>query len=1132
MKRTFFLILFGVIIFFIVYFITYRERLKQQAIAYVIKQVERDTGWHLELGNVDFSLPCRFQIDKIKVFDNSHPLLTAKDLKFTLTLLELLNHRVVFDSIQAEQVFLSAPNASTNPIAASSTAQEPLFPWKTISFYTEVHALEVHHFFADPNLIKTLHLQDYGFFSETNPSISFKGKFVIDPSDKSVHADLALAPQTLENATHLTVSLNENLANSSFQLHFTESDNNSFIARAFNLPNGYVYQGIIRAEGPYEAWHQLFDPGLALDGTLLTGDFQFSYALKQKNEPDFIPLQTRFLPLSFGNQGSLKGFFSFSKEQFFKGTVIDGIIGSFCFFDGTFALSPSYQLNGTHFRFKTTDTAFLEKFQVKTPEIRGESQLSGAISQPDMTLKVYSKTLEIQEKLFEEVVIQNHFKYTDENEIQGTIALQGKQSQSSPLFPETDFSIAAEYRWDFERAIDLSKIKTNIGNTQLAGDLHIALPTLLIVGDLAGHFDLSLVEKPLGQNIQGTALTHVHFSNPANEALQQMELSMQVPTGTIGAATVNGVIGKLIVADLWTHPSGALELSCQTASTPMLTLGNIAGASTFDFSDPKWPLSLSFQMELLNQDHSTIPLTGVASVAAQLSQDSSGVTGHLQIEMANVKIEEAFASTMPLQATFKADLNAGLLECTGHVVGMGPEPINLTATLPVTMTLSPPTFLIEKDKLNGHLSIQSQLGSLLEFFSPVTITHLTGHANISLDLSGTLSSPQIKGFAKLTEGSCEFLDLGLGLKNIKAHAALDGTKITLSEFQASDGGSGTIVGNGTAKLDANNGFPFDLFFQINHVALLHLPSANLSASGKLNLKGNRHEGALHGKIITDGVKMMIPEQIPSLAQTVEVTYINQDASKPAPTVYIPKNSIWPVALNFELEMPKGIIIGQDWSSEWKGNVLVSGTADAPLLNGTYKIISGEYRFNGKSFEINQGTITFAGDPEKKTSLYVIASNEIENIKIEIILKGALKDPVITFRSNPPLSQREILSWILFNKGLSEITPFQGTELSESITHLNKGAGKSKKPDMLTRLRNQIGIDRFDINREENGIDGGVSVEVGKYISRGVLVSVNKGITNQSNKVAIEASVFRNFKVQAEVGDDSEGELLLKWKKDY
>lgn len=58
------------------------------------------------------------------------------------------------------------------------------------------------------------------------------------------------------------------------------------------------------------------------------------------------------------------------------------------------------------------------------------------------------------------------------------------------------------------------------------------------------------------------------------------------------------------------------------------------------------------------------------------------------------------------------------------------------------------------------------------------------------------------------------------------------------------------------------------------------------------------------------------------------------------------------------------------------------------------------------------------------------------------------------------------------------------------------------------------------------------MQVGKYLSKGVFVKLSKDVTNEVNRVGVEAKVHKNVSVQAEVGDDSEGKVMLRWKKDY
>ena len=198
-----------------------------------------------------------------------------------------------------------------------------------------------------------------------------------------------------------------------------------------------------------------------------------------------------------------------------------------------------------------------------------------------------------------------------------------------------------------------------------------------------------------------------------------------------------------------------------------------------------------------------------------------------------------------------------------------------------------------------------------------------------------------------------------------------------------------------------------------------------------------------------------------------------------------------------------------------------------------RVAKGEYDFNGKIFNLSQGTIHFAGAPDKKTTLYIVASKDLDRIRADIIVKGAAHQPEISFRSTPPLSQREVLSYILFNRGISDITPDQGDQLSQSFISLNASEHAKGTDDFLSRLRNNIGIDRLDFtsNDQENKDFG---LKAGKYITENVIVSINQSVTSLNPVIAVEAKLPKNFKVQAEAGvmEDAPVQMSLKWKKDY
>jgi translocation and assembly module TamB len=152
---------------------------------------------------------------------------------------------------------------------------------------------------------------------------------------------------------------------------------------------------------------------------------------------------------------------------------------------------------------------------------------------------------------------------------------------------------------------------------------------------------------------------------------------------------------------------------------------------------------------------------------------------------------------------------------------------------------------------------------------------------------------------------------------------------------------------------------------------------------------------------------------------------------------------------------------------------------------------------------------------------------VGDVEINVIVKGLLKEPEIAFRSNPPKSSREILSLVLFNKGTGDINIEESQELSRNLIKLSDQVASG--PNLLERFRSSLGIDRIDITATDSDE---MSLRVGKYLTNRLFLSLKKSMDDQPNQASLEADLTNNFKAQAEVGDDAEARLLLKWEKDY
>lgn len=565
-----------------------------------------------------------------------------------------------------------------------------------------------------------------------------------------------------------------------------------------------------------------------------------------------------------------------------------------------------------------------------------------------------------------------------------------------------------------------------------------------------------------------------------------------------------------------------------------LTLGKGSLYTTIDYKSDQAHTTTRLDhvpLEIFYPPKFITPFTGTLSGEAYLFGRPGELTGKVQAHLSHIKIlDEAFEQTSPFEVFVDGTIAQTHMTCSAQIIGITEKPIEIMAGLPIAASLNPPNIYVDEfAPFYAKVEAQGEIAPLLQLLV-IETSSLSGKTHVSLDISGSFSDPHVSGNITIAEGIFESPNTGAVFHHLNASVEAHDKILVLKEFKALDLSDGIIQGVGSLELKRELGFPFTLELQLSKIRLLNLDFVKAIASGEVVITGNSRMGKIQGHLTTDSVQTTIPEQSSALAHAIDVKYINVPKGEVSP-VFTTSRPRWPLELDLQIDVEKNATIkAKDLSSYWHGGVKVQGMAHAPLFFGDFKIIKGEYHFNGQTFDIKEGTISFAGESDKKTTLYVIASKDLGKIVAEVILKGPVKNPLIAFRSNPPMSQREILSWILFGRGSTDITPFQGSELSQSISDLAKA--RKKEPDMLTKIRDKIGIDRIDISKTEGNESNEVSLQVGKYISRGVFVKLNKSITSEANQVGIEANLWPNIKAEAQVGDDSSTQLQLKWKQDY
>lgn len=527
-----------------------------------------------------------------------------------------------------------------------------------------------------------------------------------------------------------------------------------------------------------------------------------------------------------------------------------------------------------------------------------------------------------------------------------------------------------------------------------------------------------------------------------------------------------------------------------------------------------------------------VPIQGVLSGDGTITGRADNPEMHWKLTGDKVSIANRTLSLIPpLNTSVTVDARDHRLAMRGEIVGLGQQPLQVVADLPVTLTLGAHSSAqIERSKpMSASLQASGEISPILETILP-GVTHLTGYANIALKVQGTINQPTIGGLLDFSNCTFDSLETGCILKNIRARFEAQGDRLVVKEFSASDGEKGTITGTGVAQLDTAVGALYDLNFLLDNVVLVRRDFVKGAGSGRLQLKGQGANAIATGEITTTLLDITIPQDSPASVTAIDVTFVNRPPGKRKPVLQ-PKVD-HPIQLDVTIKVPDNAQIhSPELSSQWRGEIALKGHTEAVRAMGEWKLTQGEYKLNGRPYVLSKGKISFAGDVENDTTFSVVASQEIDSGLIEAVVRGSLRAPTLSLRANPPMPQREILSWMLFGRGVSEASPFETSQLNQLALNLPSSSGKSSKPSVLNRLQ-KLGIDRINIDSYDDGVQNNVSVNIGKYLAKGLYISLNKGVNSEKNGVSVEADVLRNVKLKGEVSDDAASKMLLMWRHDY
>lgn len=360
---------------------------------------------------------------------------------------------------------------------------------------------------------------------------------------------------------------------------------------------------------------------------------------------------------------------------------------------------------------------------------------------------------------------------------------------------------------------------------------------------------------------------------------------------------------------------------------------------------------------------------------------------------------------------------------------------------------------------------------------------LSGPVAIGADLTGTVRDPVIRGSVRASNARLESAVTGMVISRIDASGRFSGSRLTLDRFTGVAGSNGSVSGSGVFDLAAARGFGIDLSISADNAVLIDRDDFGATVTGPLRIRSDGDGGLISGDVDLVRSRYQLGratagEAVPQL----NVREINrngeeeEDVAPPSP---------WRLDLKARARN-RVAVTGLGLSSEWRADLDISGTATAPVFQGTATLIRGDYDFAGRRFELDSGEIRFTGSNPPNPLLDIDAAAQVDGVNATINVGGTALRPQISFTSIPALPQDELLSRLLFGSSITDISAPEAVQLAAAIAALQNGGDGL---DPINAIRRATGLDRLRILPADVATGQGTSVAAGKYLGRRTYVEV-------------------------------------------
>ena len=543
----------------------------------------------------------------------------------------------------------------------------------------------------------------------------------------------------------------------------------------------------------------------------------------------------------------------------------------------------------------------------------------------------------------------------------------------------------------------------------------------------------------------------------------------------------------------------------------------------------------ALDLSIVNALAPGLGINGKASGSLDFAQASTNAfpTADARMTINGFSRTTAQAASQPVDVTFVGQLQAtggaarAVIRRRGAVIGR----MNAALT-PLSPGTGSWTSRLMGAPLRGGIRYNGPADTLFSLAGQAD-QRLTGSIGVAADFSGRVSQPALAGIIRANDLTYENQIYGTRLSKMAISGRFTGNRLEIDRLNAV-AGDGTVAATGFVSFAADSGYPMDVKITLDNARLARSDAVSATATGNLTFTKQAGRPALFaGTIRLPETRYQVirqgAEDIPELTGV----RFKPPRGRPRVTGNEPATPsaglLGSIQLDVAVVAPEQLYVsGMGLESEWKADIRLTGTSAAPRLSGSVDLVRGTLGFAGRSFELTEGKVQFTGGETLDPTITLIASEDIDNVAVNVNVTGRAFNPQIAFSSTPGLPQDEIMSRILFGNSVGNLSAIQAVQLASSLNSL-RGSGGGLNP--MGKLRSATGIDRLRILGADDATGRGTSLAAGQYLTDDIYLEV---ITDARGFTAtqLEVSLTPALSVLSQAGGAVGTNVNVRYQKNY